>query len=222
MALSLYFLVAFAFYLVIFAAVWVLVNFGLYRMAAHAGIPRAWLTLVPVGNAYVMGLLAERAVYTYTRRTHRLAFWMVILQALPLASLALLTLPLLIGAGGRSLMMLLVLLLSVTAIAGTILNFYALYYIFKDYSPDNALLFFLLGILFNIYWIFLLVEMNNVPVSVTGFGVFPYGRPKYDKYHRWRQGPPPGPGPYTTNPGQSYYPPQDGQSPNNHYNGPEL
>ena len=78
------------FYFVILGGVWVLVSFGPYRMAKHAGIPRPWLALLPVGNAWVLGLLAERSVYAHTQRPRRLAFWNTLLQALPLAALVLL------------------------------------------------------------------------------------------------------------------------------------
>lgn len=223
------------FYFVILGGVWVLTNFGLYRMAKHAGIPKAWLALVPIGNAWIIGLLAERSVYTYTQRPRHLARWVTILQAVPLVSLVLVIALALADSDFNALVGLSLFLLIIGGLVGAVLYYYALYYIFKDYSPDNAILFFLLGLFFGIYWIFLLVEMNTVPVSVTGFGVFPYGRPKYDRFHQWSPGPAPGPGypppaygpqsttyttnpgqqpggypqqPYTTNPGQPYQGPQ--------------
>lgn len=208
------------FYFVILGGVWVLVSFGPYRMAKHAGIPRPWLALLPVGNAWVLGLLAERSVYAYTQRPRRLAFWNTLLQALPLAALVLLFPLALADWDFNPLIGISLLVLVVSGLAGVVMYYYCIYHIFKDYAPDNALLYLLLGIFFNIYWIFFLVEMNTVPVSVTGFGAFPGGRPKYDRYHRWNQGfagpgyPPPGYGPqgaaYTTNPGQQTY---QGQGP---------
>lgn len=209
------------FYLVILGGVWVLVSFGPYRMAKHAGIPRPWLALLPVGNAWVLGLLAERSVYAHTQRPRRLAFWNTLLQALPLAALVLLFPLALADWDFNPLIGLSLLVLVVSGLAGVVMYYYCIYHIFKDYAPDNALLYLLLGIFFNIYWIFFLVEMNTVPVSVTGFGAFPGGRPKYDRYHRWNQGfagpgyPPPGYGPqgaaYTTNPGQQTYTTSPGQ-----------
>lgn len=210
------------FYLVILGGVWVLTNFGLYRMAKHAGIPRPWLAFVPVGNAWVAGLLAERSIYTYTQRPRHLARWAAILQGVPLAALVLLIPLALADSDFNALVGLSLFLLIIGGLAGAVLYYYLLYYIFKDYAPDNAILFFLLGLFFGIYWIFLLVEMNTVPVSVAGFGPFPYGRPKYDRYHQWNQGPAPGQGypppaygpqntAYTTNPGQQTYTTNPGQ-----------
>ena len=209
------------FYLVILGGTWVLVSFGPYRMAKHAGIPRHWLALLPVGNAWILGLLAERSVYAHTQRPRRLAFWNTLLQALPLASLVLLFPLALADWDFNPLIGISLLVLVVSGLVGIVMYYYCIYHIFKDYAPDNALLYLLLGIFFNIYWIFFLVEMNTVPVSVTGFGTFPGGRPKYDRYHQWNQGfaapgyPPPGYGPqgaaYTTNPGQQTYTTNPGQ-----------
>ncbi len=209
------------FYLVILGGTWVLVSFGPYRMAKHAGIPRPWLALLPVGNAWVLGLLAERSVYAHTQRPRRLAFWNTLLQALPLAALVLLFPLALADWDFNPLIGISLLVLVVSGLVGIVMYYYCIYHIFKDYAPDNALLYLLLGIFFNIYWIFFLVEMNTVPVSVTGFGTFPGGRPKYDRYHQWNQGfaapgyPPPGYGPqgpaYTTNPGQQTYTTNPGQ-----------
>ena len=174
-----------------------------------------------MGNAWILGLLAERSVYAHTQRPRRLAFWNTLLQALPLASLVLLFPLALADWDFNPLIGISLLVLVVSGLVGIVMYYYCIYHIFKDYAPDNALLYFLLGIFFNIYWIFFLVEMNTVPVSVTGFGTFPGGRPKYDRYHQWNQGfaapgyPPPGYGPqgpaYTTNPGQQTYTTNPGQ-----------
>ena len=178
-------------YLAIIAGLSVLLGFGRYRMAKHAGIPHAWLGLVPFGNAYITGLLAERAVYTYTGKKRSLAFWYLIAQcvvfvgALAVLGLAIWDIDFGLGVGMA------VLGLFLGLIACFALGIYCVYYVFKDYSPDNATIYIVLSILFHIYWIFLLVEMNTVPVSVTGFGTWPYGRPKYNQYHQWQvpQGP---------------------------------
>ena len=81
-------------------------------------------------------------------------------------------------------------------------------------EKPSSVLYTILGLLFGISFVFFLVEMNTVPVSVTGFGAYPYGRPKYDRWHRWNQTPPQqygpgnwppqGGGPGTTGP-QDYY-----------------
>ena len=217
-------------YLAIIAGLSVLLGFGRYRMAKHAGIPHAWLGLVPFGNAYITGLLAERAVYTYTGKKRSLAFWYLIAQcvvfvgALAVLGLAIWDIDFGLGVGMA------VLGLFLGLIAYFALGIYCVYYVFKDYSPDNATIYIVLSILFHIYWIFLLVEMNTVPVSVTGFQSWPYGRPKYDRYHQWQ--PPQGPGgaqPYMWEPVQPFSngsgqpgqtpPPYQGQGPQFYHGG---
>lgn len=201
----------------------ILSGFGLYRMAQHAGAPSPWMAFVPVASSYLTGLLAERAYYTYNGRTRKLAWWCVIANVIPLGLFAVFAaffFRTVIAAGGALApeevagMTPLMYLLNLVALLPAILYGYCLYYIFRDYSPDNAVLFAIVGVLFRISFVFLLIERDTVPVSVTGFGAYPYGRPKYDRWHRWNQTPPqqygpgnwppPGGGPGTTGP-QDYY-----------------
>ncbi len=196
----------------------ILSGFGLYRMAQHAGVPSPWMAFVPVASSYLTGLLAERAYYTYNRQPRSLAKWLVILNLIPLVGAPVFGLAFLTGFGGVGAswtpILPLLLLVALPGLLATALLIYCQYYIFRDYTPDNAVLYTILGLLFGISFVFFLVEMNTVPVSVTGFGAYPYGRPKYDRWHRWNQTPPQqygpgnwppqGGGPGTTGP-QDYY-----------------
>ena len=195
---------AILFYLAFLFAVHLLYAFGPYRMARHAGIPHAWIGLFPIGTSWLVGLLAERSLYTCSGRRFRMALWTPALWGIGTCG-ALMTLGLALAVADFSgLVVAAILLTLVGCVAGTVLSFYALYYLFKDYAPDNAILYTVLGIFFNIHFIFLLVEMNTVPVSVAGPGPFPYGRPKYDRWHRWS------PAPGYGVPQGSYPPPQGG------------
>jgi hypothetical protein len=214
MAMSIIFMiVGLLFYLVMLVGVQILCTFGLWRMANHAGVPHAWLAFLPVGNAYVTGMLAERAIYTYTGKRSRLALWTPALQGIALMGLMMVAGLIIIDSDFNAFVALALLILFAGSILGTILYFYAIYYVFKDYAPDNATLYTILGILFGIYWIFQLVEMNTVPVSVTGFGPWPGSRPKYNRTHQWSPTQPPAGypgqpypgGPYATNPTQPPY-----------------
>lgn len=197
---ALFFIVGLLVYLAFIAGMYVLCAFGVWRMASHAGVPHAWLTFVPFGNAYVVGMLAERAIYTFTGRRSRLALWCPVSQGIAFVGVFLVIGFALVGLDFGVPVVLALLLCLGGSIAAMVLYFYATFYVFKDYAPDNAVLYTILGILFGIYWIFQLVEMNTVPVSVTGFGSWPGGRPKYDRYHQW--GPASAPGGYPGYPGQ--------------------
>lgn len=199
----LYLLFAFA----ILAVTMVITGLGLWKMAKNAGVPYAWTAFLPVGNGYVTGMLADRSRYFYTGKAPRLglAFWLPVVQVLPVfGGLGMFGLVLMGGSIFNFLVGLFFLSLFAGTIAAVVLGIYSVYYVFKDYAPDNVLLYTVLGILFNICWVFLLVEMNTVPVSVTGFRSFPGGRPRYGRqpapgqpaYQRreeYREGPDQGP-----------------------------
>lgn len=172
------------FALVIFAVTLVITGLGLFRMAKNAGVPYAWTAFLPVGNGYVTGMLADRSRYFYTGKAPRLglAFWLPVMQVLPVfGGLGLFGLMVLGGTIFNFLVGLFFMSFFSGGAAAVFLYFYSIYYIFRDYAPDNLLLYTVLGILFNICWVFLLVEMNTVPVSVCGPGPFPGGRPRYGR-----------------------------------------
>lgn len=179
----------------VLAVMFVLQGLGLWRMGRNVGIPCAWTAFFPLGSGYVMGALADRSRRFFTGRVYRLglAFCLPVIQALTVVSM--------MGVLGLALMRspfnfmvgLFVGTLLLGAFVSVGLNCFCVYLIFKDYAPENALLYTIVGILFGIYWIFFLVEMNTVPVSVAGPGPFPYGRPKYGRQRQ--QWPPQGPAP---------------------------
>lgn len=41
------------------AILYVLMSFGLYRLASNAGIDYAWLSWIPIGNLYILGRLLD-------------------------------------------------------------------------------------------------------------------------------------------------------------------
>ena len=201
----LFFIIVLLFYLGLAFAAHLLYSFGPYRMAKHAGIPHAWIGLFPIGTSWLIGLLAERSLYCYTGRRLRLALWTPALQGIGTCG-ALMVVGLALADADFSGLVVAALVLTLEGwVAGTVFSLYSLYYLFKDYAPENATLYTVLSILFGFQFIFLLIEMNTVPVSVAGPGPFPYGRPKYDARHQWSPAPAPGYG-YP----QGYSQPQNG------------
>lgn len=199
------------------AVMFLLLGLGLWRMAKNAGIPYAWTAFFPLGNGYVLGALADRSRRYFTGRSPRLglSFWLPVVQALTffammgLFGLALVSVPF------NFLVVLFFLILLLGGFVSVGLNYFCVYHTFKDYAPDNALLYTIVGIVFSIYWIFLLAEMNTVPVSVAGPGPFPYGRPKYGRQQQqqWPQ--------QQAAPGQSSYQRQEDRRQDQNQ-GPEL
>ena len=176
---------------------------GLYKMAKNAGLPNPWLSFVPIANNYLMGKLAERASWYGSGKTLPFAkiFLWGYLGYLAATLLAILLPPL-------------YLFISFAGLALSVFVYIALYYIFKDYSPSNAVLFLILSILFGLYPFFLFALRNRVPVSVAGF--CPGGQPKYQPYGGG-QPPQPGSGGYT---GYSGGPTAPYQPPYAPYGGP--
>lgn len=194
------------FYFAITFCVHLLYAFGPYRMAKHAGVPHAWVGLLPIGAGWLLGLLAERSLYAGTGRRSRLSVWTPLMQGIAFLGLGLVIYLIAIDSDFNGLVAFAAIAILVGSVAGTIFFFYSLYQVFRDYAPDNAVLYTILGILFNIYFIFLLVEMNTVPESVTGPGNFRNGRPKYDSNHQWNAAPPQ----YGYSQGYGAYPPPQG------------
>lgn len=198
----------------------ILSGLGPYRMARHAGIPRPWMAFIPVANLYLIGLLAERSYYVYKGRGKKLSRRSVIFALIPLAASLVLYAALLFSIFYHRIdalyaPVILLFPLWILSFIPALVNYVCcLYYLFRDYAPDNAVLYTIISILFRIAFVFLLVERDTVPVSVTGFGAYPGGRPKYDRWHQWSQMPPQqyppgaypprGGGPGTTGP-EDYY-----------------
>lgn len=170
-------------YLVILGGVLVLNGLGLWRMAKNAGISQAWSAfLYPT---YIMALLAQRSLFTFTGKQRDLAKWSLWGLFASVGAGLLCTILIAVAALNDSgfmmvLMVLCSLVLSVVILAVTVLHCYCLYYVLKDYCPGNEVLLFVLSIFFGIVApIVFLVQMNTVPVSVAGRT--PYQQPKYNR-----------------------------------------
>lgn len=180
-------IVALLFYLVFLAGMIFLMGFGLWKMSKNAGIPHAWTSfLYPLYN---MGLLAERSLYAHTGRQKPLAKWSLWL----IIAIAAVVLLLLVGtvaamaSGFMAVNLFSAILIFPLTIAGAVLTYYDLYYIYKDYSPGNEVVLLVVSILCGAYPIIFLVVMNVVPVSVAGR--CPYGQPKYNRPYQGPQDP---------------------------------
>ena len=177
----------------------ILPRIGFYKMAKHAGIPRPWLAFPPIVSGYISGLLVERSCYFYTGRKRRLSLWLPISSAVSLAALCVLWGVILgilyqkisLGLAQQTVISVAVLALELVCFA---LKLYASYYLLKDYAPKHPLLLLITGMILGIGFVYTFALRNIVPVSVTGPGAYPYGRPKYDRWHRWGQMPPQGGG----------------------------
>lgn len=154
------------------AAYYVFDRLGLFRMCKNAGVPSPGLMFIPVAKTYFMGLLAERSKYTRTGQRSNLAkiyLWCSVGSVVFSCGAGALLL-----SGMHWLYSVIAWALSLFLL---VLKYYARYYIFADYAPDNDALFTVLTVLPLAEPILLLVLRDVIPVSVVGRRQG--GQPKY-------------------------------------------
>lgn len=154
---------------------------GILQMARHAGLPFPFLSLLPIASRYYIAVLAERSYRTRFQKKPLIPFLVLNFAPVPLVALFGLWVEcpysVFLGIPG-----LILLPIAWEVSYHNILEDYAPE-IIKDYhfSATKAL---------REYRELISQARDAVPVSVTGPGEYPEGRPKYDKWHRWNQVPP--------------------------------
>lgn len=140
--------------LVFAAATYVLRSIGLYTMAKNRGIENAWLAWVPVGNSWLLGQIADEVNSRQGKKTNY--------------SLILLVLTAVTAAGGFSLVLLpfSALLSAPLSLAASVVYFIALYDVYQDYAPKNAVVFLVLSILLSAHWLLLFILRDRLPLSL--------------------------------------------------------
>ena len=138
------------------AATYVLRSMGLYTMAKNRGIDNAWLAWVPVANNWLLGEIAD----DINRRKSKKTNYSLILLVLTAAG----------AAGGFSLILLpfSALFSAPVSIAASVVYFIALYEIYQDYAPQNAVVFLVLSILLSVQWLLLFILRGRLPQSLGG------------------------------------------------------
>lgn len=151
-------------------AVYVVTSLSLHTMAKRRGIRNPWLAWIPIGNLWIMGSISDHYQLMAKFRTKNKRKWLLILQIL-LSVLCLLIMILAIitvfsvlqayeesGYAGYidvwrpvrdSLleMGIVWLVMMVVAIISTVVQYMALYDIYRSCEPDNATLYLVLSIL---------------------------------------------------------------------------
>lgn len=150
---------------VVAIASYVISGLALSKMAKNAGIENPWLAWVPIAQLYILGMLAERSYRFHYGKALPVSFAII----LPVAQGINYAVSFLIGGGFSTFVGLLT---AVCVGAGC-------YLVFKDYTPGKETLYTVLAVIISIsYPILLLINKDNVPVSVTGTGFA--AQPKYD------------------------------------------
>lgn len=147
-------------------AVYVLQSLGMYTIAKRRGIHNPWLAWIPVGNMWILGSISDQYQYVAKRnvrsRRRTLLGLMIALYAL-LVLIYVFAFATGIGAVGSAvtqefgagmivpliLLVIVYLALMVIAIIAAVFQYIAVYDLFASCKPNNAVLFLVLGILFN-------------------------------------------------------------------------
>ena len=130
----------FALLMAIPVALYVLQGIGLSAMSKKAGLENSWLAWLPVGNLYLMGALAEKSNLYYGKKKGSYRVLLPLLCCLLLFSIPVLFLLLAVALtfwtvsdeeAGILLFFLLYLVIIAFSVALSVLNYVALYKIYK-------------------------------------------------------------------------------------------
>lgn len=147
-------------------ASYVLRAVGTYRIAKRRGIHHAWLAWIPVGFEWLLGSISDHYQYVakrkVTKRRKILLILSVILNALS-CLLSVFILVLALSAGGSaaagaavdSILMIALMVIGYWGLAGLsiailVFSYIAYYDLFQSCKPNNAVLFLVLSVLFNV------------------------------------------------------------------------
>lgn len=165
------YLLALAFYIVSY----VLNAVGMYRIAKRRGIHHAWLAWIPVGSQWLLGSISDHYQYVakkkITGRRKSLLVMNIILAVMGSVVVTGATLIFSFAAGPEDLMgsgILLVGLLVIAylvlfglSVAVLVVSYIAYYDLFQSCKPNYAVLFLILGIVFNVTPPFFVFACSN-------------------------------------------------------------
>jgi len=136
---------------------------GMYRIAKRRGIHHPWLAWVPVGNSWLLGSISDHYQYVAKqkvtkRRKILLTLSLIMLGASGVFGGGITALTILAGSGAGDVSMVLSLALAVVAylvvlglsIAVLVFSYIAYYDLFMSSKPNNAVLFLILSVVFNV------------------------------------------------------------------------
>lgn len=147
---------------------YVLSAVGIYRIAKRRGIHHAWLAWVPVGNSWLLGSISDHYQYVVKHKMTKRRKVLLILNVILFAVSVLFSGSVLIGnlaaigsgtatatngsgaVWGIILMVLYYWLVLGLSIAVTVVAYIAYYDLFQSSKPGYAVLFLVLGVIFNV------------------------------------------------------------------------
>lgn len=180
-------------YLVIYAismalsiAFYVLQSLGYHTLAKRRGIANPWLAWLPIGNAYIMGAVADD--YNIKARNVKTNYRKILLYLLiAVFALAVMLYPILfvgvfsaieadsaeLGLGVLFTVIIISILLLAVAVTACVFEYISIYRILQSCTPKNAIVYFLLGIFISgtlpFFIFFLRNKDEGMPFTQTQF-----------------------------------------------------
>lgn len=155
------------FFALLYAAVrYVFNSIGLYTIAKNRGMDNAFLAFIPVVNSYYLGKIADDINKTMNKKSSNA----VILLSLQIATLFFAFVNFIVGfasgltglAYGIAISSAFIgMISSAIAIAYSVFLYISLYRIYKEYSPEHAVIFEVCTVLFDLHPFFLFAIRNK-------------------------------------------------------------
>ena len=142
---------------------------GLYRIAKRRGIHHAWLAWLPVGNSWLLGSVSDHYQYVVKHKSTKHRRVLLILSVILTAVSTLFGIGVMVSnitnhvvvmsqgaatgsnfAAGIVLMVLYYWVVFGLSIAMTVVSFIAYFDLFRSCKPNNAVLFLVLSVIFNV------------------------------------------------------------------------
>lgn len=181
-------------------------SLGLYRIMEGRGMPNPWMAWVPVANYYALGAVGDDVNLRTRGKSTHLRIWMLVLGIVAavgaigflffyadLMGTLIMTggdpygNDLLFTTGPMIGVVLFYLFLMAVSVAYTVFYGIAIYRLFQDYCPQNAVLYTVLSLILSVCAPFLIFAVrNHMPASLYGQPqVGPYGMPpQYAPYYQ--------------------------------------
>lgn len=155
-------------------ASYVLSAVGMYRISKRRGIHHEWLAWIPVGNSWLLGSIADHYQYVAKQKVTKRRKVLLILNLVLLgvsfafAGVAVGIIAMIdsmTGDAGFALAIALFILAYIVvlglSIAIMVITYIAYYDLFRSSKPNNAVLFLVLGVLFNVTLPFFVFACGN-------------------------------------------------------------
>lgn len=149
---------------------YVLSSVGMYRIAKRRGIHHAWLSWIPVGNSWLLGSISDHYQYVVkqkvTRRRNVLLTLNLILLGATCAFSGGIVAAVVMSNEAQATIAIALSVVSYLVVLGLsiaimVITYIAYYDLFRSCKPGNAVLFLILGVVFNVTLPFFVFFISN-------------------------------------------------------------